>query len=144
MTGTTRRRLLVAGAAAGGAIAAPHVTRAQVTRWRMVTSWPKNLPGPGVTAQRLADRIAQVTAGQIEVELYAAGEIVSGLDVLDAVSSGTAHLGHTASFFWAGKMRAAAFFTTVPFGLTPPETHRMDRTWRWAGAVGRALRSLWR
>lgn len=121
MTGTTRRRLLVAGAAAGGAVAAPNLARSQVTKWRMVTSWPKNLPGPGVTAQRLADRIAQVTAGRIEVELYAAGEIVSGLEVLDAVSSGTAHLGHTASFFWTGKMRAAAFFTTVPFGLTPLE-----------------------
>ena len=90
-------------------------------KWRMVTSWPKNLPGPGVTAQRLADRIGQVTGGQVQVELYAAGELVSGLEVLDAVSNGTAQLGHTASFFWTGKMRASAFFTTVPFGLTPLE-----------------------
>ena len=122
MTRTNRRTLITSGAlAVAGVVAAPHVVRAQPVKWRMVTSWPKNLPGPGVTAQRLADRIAQVTGGQIEVELHAAGEIVSGLEVLDAVSSGTGHIGHTASFFWIGKMAAAAFFTTVPFGLTPPE-----------------------
>ncbi len=118
---TNRRTLLTAGAAAMGVLATPNIARAETVKWRMVTSWPKNLPGPGVTAQRLADRIAQVTAGHVEVELYAAGEIVSGLEVLDAVSNGTAHLGHTASFFWTGKMRAAAFYTTVPFGLTPLE-----------------------
>lgn len=122
MTRTNRRSLLAAGAAStAGVLAAPHLARSAPVRWRMVTSWPKNLPGPGVTAQRLADRIAQVTGGEIAVELHAAGELVSGLEVLDAVSNGTGQIGHTASFFWVGKMPAAAFFTTVPFGLTPLE-----------------------
>lgn len=122
MTSPNRRRFVTGGAlAATGVLVAPHVARAETVKWRMVTSWPKNLPGPGVTAQRLADRITQVTGGQVLIELYAAGELVSGLEVLDAVSNGTAQLGHTASFFWTGKMRASAFFTTVPFGLTPLE-----------------------
>jgi TRAP-type mannitol/chloroaromatic compound transport system substrate-binding protein len=109
-------------AAAAGALAAPAVARADTPlRWRMVTSWPRNLPGPGVTAQRLADRIAAMSGGRLEVQLFAAGELVPALEVLDAVQGGTAEMAHTASFFWAGKMPAAQFFTGVPFGLLPLE-----------------------
>ncbi|MGI9412315.1 MAG: ABC transporter substrate-binding protein, partial [Hyphomicrobiales bacterium] len=80
--------MISGGVAAAATVTLPNVARAESRTWRMVTSWPKNLPGPGVTAQRLADRIGQVTGGQIKVELYAAGELVSGLEVLDAVSNG--------------------------------------------------------
>lgn len=123
MTRLTRRGVMSgAGAGALAAVSAPAVARAQESiTWRMVTSWPKNLPGPGVTARRLTERIAAMSGGRLTVELYAAGEIVSGLEVFDAVARGAAQMGHTASFFWTGKARAAAFFTTVPFGLTPLE-----------------------
>ncbi len=121
MTGPSRRTLLGTGVAAVAGIAAPAVARGQTRKWRMVTSWPKNLPGPGVTAQRLADRITALSGGRIAVELYAAGELVSGLEVLDAVAGDLAEIGHTASFFWTGKMPAAAYFTATPFGLTPLE-----------------------
>ena len=53
--------------------------------------------------------------------MHAAGEIVPAFGVLDAVGNGVADIGHTAAFYWQGKMPAAAFFTTVPFGLTPSE-----------------------
>jgi len=121
MKKTTRRELL-AGAGAVGVLATPAVVRAQSPiTWRMVTSWPKNLPGPGITARRLGERIEAMSAGRLKVTLHAAGEIVSGLGVFDAVSGGVAEMGHTASFFWTGKMKAAAYFTAVPFGLTPLE-----------------------
>ncbi|MCB1884781.1 MAG: TRAP transporter substrate-binding protein [Geminicoccaceae bacterium] len=119
-----RRRSLVAGGAALAAapLAAPAVLRAQETRsWRMVTSWPKGLPGPGVTAARLARRIGDLSGGRIRVEVYGAGEIVPAFEVLDAVGAGTAELGHTAAVFWAGKSPIAPFFLAVPMGLTPPE-----------------------
>ncbi len=89
--------------------------------WKMVTSWPKNSPGPGVTAQRLADRITQLSGGRLTIKVFGAGEMVPALEVFDAVSRGTAELGHTASFFWRGKVPASVFFTTVPFGLTATE-----------------------
>jgi TRAP-type mannitol/chloroaromatic compound transport system substrate-binding protein len=122
MNAGTRRGLLLGGGAAG-ALAAPAVLRAQevAARWRMVTSWPRNLPGPGMNAQRLADRIGQLSAGRLTVQLFAAGELIPALQVFDAVYSGTAEMGHTASFYWAGKIPAASFFTTVPFGMTPAE-----------------------
>jgi TRAP-type mannitol/chloroaromatic compound transport system substrate-binding protein len=116
---TTRRKFIAAGVA--GALAAPTIVRAQTMKWRMVTSWPKRLPGPGMSAERIAERIAKLSGGRIDITVYAAGEIVPAFGVLDAVGNGVADLGHTAAFYWQGKMPAAAFFTTVPFGLTPGE-----------------------
>ena len=62
-----------------------------------------------------------MSEGRLEVEVFAAGEIVPAFAVLDAVSNGVAEMGHTASFFWAGKAPAAALFTTAPFGMSPVE-----------------------
>jgi TRAP-type mannitol/chloroaromatic compound transport system substrate-binding protein len=120
MTKLTRRNL-VGGAAAVATVAAPSVARAQGKRWRMVTSWPKRLPGPGMSAERVAERIAALSGGRLQITVSAAGEVVPAFEVLDAVGGGVAEIGHTASFFWQGKQPAAAFFTTVPFGLTPAE-----------------------
>lgn len=94
-----------------------------VYKWKMVTSWPANSPGTGAVAKRLAKRITELSDNRIQIQLYAAGELVGGLEVFDAVSRGTAELGHTASFFWQGKTPLAAFFTAVPFGLNPNQHH---------------------
>jgi TRAP-type mannitol/chloroaromatic compound transport system substrate-binding protein len=111
--------MLTAGATA--ALAAPAVARAQTRKWRMVTSWPKRLPGPGMSAERVAERIGALSGGRLEVTVHAAGELAPAFEVLDAVGRNVAEMGHTASFYWQGKEPAAAFFTTVPFGLTPIE-----------------------
>lgn len=118
---TTRRNILGAGAGAAALLAAPAMAKAQTLKWRMVTSWPKRLPGPGMSAERIAERIRTLSNGRIDITVYAAGEIVPAFGVLEAVGNGVADIGHTASFYWQGKMPAAAFFTTVPFGLTPSE-----------------------
>src|SRR5436305_9678239 len=115
------RRNLVRAAALAPALAAPSVARAQTKRWRMVTSWPKRLPGPGMSAERIAERIAALSGGRMQITVHAAGELTPAFEVLDAVGGGVAEMGHTASFYWQGKMPAAAYFTTVPFGLTPSE-----------------------
>ena len=111
---------MLAGSAALSALAAPAVAQTGI-EWRMVTSWPKNLPGPGVTAQRLADRIGAMSGGRLVVKLFAAGEIVPGLGTFDAVANGTAQMAHTAPLFWSRKFPAAPLFTAGPFGLTPIE-----------------------
>ncbi|HET9715258.1 MAG TPA: TRAP transporter substrate-binding protein [Pseudolabrys sp.] len=118
---TTRRNFHIAASAALGVLAMPAVGRAQVRKWRMVTSWPKRLPGPGMSAERIAERIRSLSGGKLDITVHAAGEVVPAFGVLDAVGNGVADLGHTASFYWQGKMPASAFFTTVPFGLTPHE-----------------------
>lgn len=111
------RRLFLAS---GAAIVGPAIARANVPRrWRMVTAWGRNLVGPGVTAERLARRINAMSDGALEVQLFAAGEIVPALSILDAVANDTVEMGHAAALFWAGKIPAAPLFTTVPFGLSP-------------------------
>jgi TRAP-type mannitol/chloroaromatic compound transport system substrate-binding protein len=119
---TTRRKFASGvAAAAAGVLAAPAIAKAQTVKWRMVTSWPKRLPGPGMSAERIAERVRALSGGRIDISVFAAGEVVPAFEVLDAVGNGVADIGHTAAFYWQGKMPAAAFFTTVPFGLTPSE-----------------------
>ncbi|MEM9630928.1 MAG: TRAP transporter substrate-binding protein [Pseudomonadota bacterium] len=119
----SRRSILGGSVAAGSiALAAPAVADERATiEWKLVTSWPKNLPGPGVTAQRIVDQVAKMSGGRFRIRLYSAGELVPALGVFDAVAAGTAQMAHTASFFWQGKIPASVYFTAIPFGLLPHE-----------------------
>ena len=127
MTKMTRRNVTRRNFARGGALglatalAVPALAQSGKMRWRMITSWPKRLPGPGMSAERVAERIGALSGGRLEISVSAAGEVVPALEVLDAVGSGVAEIGHTAAFYWQGKEPATAFFTTVPFGLLPNE-----------------------
>lgn len=95
--------------------------KAEVINWKMVTTWPKNFPGLGTGAEKLAKNITEMSGGRLNVKVYAAGELVPPLEVFDAVSRGTAEMGHGASYYWKGKAPAAQFFAAVPFGLTAQE-----------------------
>jgi len=94
---------------------------AESFQWKMVTAWPKNYPGLGTAAERLAERVKSMSNGRLSIKVYAAGELVPALEVFDAVSRGTAELGHGAAYYWKGKVPAAQFFTAVPFGLSSSE-----------------------
>ncbi|MGK5092766.1 TRAP transporter substrate-binding protein [Deltaproteobacteria bacterium TL4] len=100
----------------------PAVLGQQQYKWSMVTAWPKNFPGLGTGASRLAKAIETLSGGRISIKVYGAGELVPPFEVFDAVSKGTAQMGHSASYYWRGKIAAAQFFTTVPFGLTTTES----------------------
>jgi TRAP-type mannitol/chloroaromatic compound transport system substrate-binding protein len=131
----TRRRLFAAGASA---LLAPAWTAAPASaqaprRWRCVTSWLRNMPGPGVSARRLAERIALMSNGSLLIDVFGAGEIVPAFQVMDAVGQGSVEMGHTAAIFWGGKLPAAPLFTTQPFGFTP-----LEHT-AWLAADGQAL-----
>ncbi|MEM7046484.1 MAG: TRAP transporter substrate-binding protein [Pseudomonadota bacterium] len=119
-----RRTLLklgmLSGAVAASGLAAPAIAQGKRTL-KMVTTWPKNFPGLGTGAQRLADSIGEMTDGQIDVTLYAAGELVPAFESYDAVSSGTADMYHGADYYWQGKHKGFNFFTSVPFGMTADE-----------------------
>jgi TRAP-type mannitol/chloroaromatic compound transport system substrate-binding protein len=88
---------------------------------KMVTSWPKNFPGTGTGAARLAKRIEELSDGQISIKVYAAGELVGALECFDAVSQGKADMYHAAEYYWQGKSPAFNFFASVPMGLTANE-----------------------
>jgi TRAP-type mannitol/chloroaromatic compound transport system substrate-binding protein len=104
-------------------------------QWKMVTSWPTNFPGLGSGAARLAERITQASGGRITVKVFGSGELVPPFEVFDAVSRGTAEIGHSAAYYWKGKAPAAPFFAAVPFGLNAQEM----TSWLRAGGI-----ELWR
>lgn len=113
-----RRGVLAAAAAAG--LAAPAIAQGRM-EWRMVTSWPRNLPGTGSGANKVAERIAQATGGRITVRVHAAGEVVPAFGVFDAVSQGTVELYHSTPHFWFARSRAASIIGSFPFGLMTTE-----------------------
>jgi TRAP-type mannitol/chloroaromatic compound transport system substrate-binding protein len=89
--------------------------------WKLVTTWPKNLPGLGHTPEVFARMVDEMSGGRLKIRVYGAGEIVPAFEVFDAVSGGVAEMGHGASYYWKGKMPASVFFTAVPFGMTAQE-----------------------
>ncbi len=101
--------------------AAPTVQSQQRFKWKMVTTWPKDFPALGTGANNLAHSIEALSDGRLYVKVYGAGELVPASGVFDAVSGGTAEMGHGAAYYWKGKHEATQFFSAVPFGLNAAE-----------------------
>ena len=119
-----RRRTFIKNLGLGGLAAAaptfkPSVgwTQKKHHLWRMVTSWPKAMPILQTGAEYFARQVQHMSAGRLRIEVLAADEMVKALDVFDAVATGEAECGHSAAYYWASKIPAAQWFTTVPFGL---------------------------
>lgn len=92
-----------------------------IFEWKLVTTWPKNLPGLGSAPEDFARSVNEMSGGRLQISVYGAGEIVPAFEVFDAVSQGVAQVGHGAAYYWKGKIPAAIFFTAVPFGMTAQE-----------------------
>lgn len=85
--------------------------------WKMVTTWPPNFPIIGEACNKLADLIKTLSNSRIKIRVYGGGELVPALEAFDAVKNGVAELGSGSPYYWAGKIPAAQFFSTVPFGM---------------------------
>ena len=127
-TGTgMKRRYFVGGLAAAASVAAcsqetprcdsANGKSAETFKWSCVTSWPPRFPGLGIAVNNLADRIAAASAGRLKIKVYGGGELVPAFEVFDAVSRGVVEMGHDASYYQKGKVDAAQYFTSIPFGL---------------------------
>jgi len=93
----------------------------QTYQWKLVTSWPKNFPGLGKAPETFARYVQDMSGGRLKIKVYGAGELVPGFEVFDAVSQGTAQMGHAGSYYWKGKMPASTIFTAIPFGMNATE-----------------------
>ena len=124
-----KRREFIGGLGGGAALAActPQtqeqgvVSTAERFSWKLVTTWLPNFPGLGTGVNTLARYIREMSAGRLEITIYAAGELVPAFEIFDAVSQGSAEMGHGAAYYWRGKSEAAQFFATIPFGLNAHE-----------------------
>lgn len=130
-----RRNFLAAGAATPALLAAPAVVRgASKHDWKLVTSLPKKLPGPGLSSLRWAERLTKMSGGELNVTVYGGGELVPPFGTQEAVENGTAQVYHGSGSWFAGRHIAHSFFTSAPFGATPDEMH----AWMYYGG-GQAL-----
>lgn len=124
-----KRREFIGGLGGGAALAActPQTEQQGVSSsaerfsWKLVTTWLPNFPGLGTGVNTLARYIQEMSAGRMEITIYAAGELVPAFEVFDAVSQGSAEMGHGAAYYWRGKSEAAQFFATIPFGMNAHE-----------------------
>ncbi len=140
----SRRRLIgtlggaatVAACGPASETTGPAVTGGETFNWKLVTTWPPNFPGLGTGVNTLARYIEEMSAGRIRIQVYAAGELIPALEVFDAVSRGTAEMGHGAAYYWRGKSEAAQFFATIPFGMS---AHEMNGWLYYGGGL-----ELWR
>ncbi|MAS42787.1 MAG: ABC transporter substrate-binding protein [Rhodobacteraceae bacterium] len=118
------RRQFLTGAALGGVaaagLAAPAIAQSR-KEMIIVSTWGRDFPGLGTSAQRLAARITELTEGRIVTQYFAAGERVGAFDSFDEVASGNAQAYIAADYYWIGKHPAWGYFTSVPFGMTNSE-----------------------
>ena len=86
-------------------------------KWKMVTTWPPGLDVLQEGCERLAKRIGELSDGRLQIQVFAAGELVPPFESFQAVSDGTVEVGSGASYYWAGKEPATQWFAAVPFGM---------------------------
>jgi TRAP-type mannitol/chloroaromatic compound transport system substrate-binding protein len=139
-----RRRDFLARAGAGlaaGAAAAPAFAQGEPhIRWRMASSFPKSLDTLYGTAEQIGARVSKITDGRFEIRVFAAGEIVPPLQVMDAVQNGTVECGQTAGYYYVGKNPAYAFDTALPFGMNC----RQQNAWMYYGGGLELMRELFK
>lgn len=123
------RRHFIAGAGAAGiagilqAAAPPAVHAQKRVRWKMVTTWSPKAPAVGEAAALIARRVSELTEGKFQIKVFGGGELVPPLGIFDAVTKGTAEVGHSAAYYWAGKVPAAQFFAAVPWGMNAQQVN---------------------
>ena len=132
-----KKATLGAGAAA---LAAPALGQSLPTlNWRLVSSFPKSLDTLYGTPEVFANSLRKATDGKFNVKVFAAGEVVPALQVLDAVQNGTVECGHTASYYYLGKNSSFIFDTAAPFGMTA----RQQTAWMLQGNGMKLMRELY-
>ena len=132
------------GTAAGAALLATQ-TSAQTgglptVNWRLAASWPKSLDTLYGGAELIGKRVAAATGGKFNIKVFAAGEIVGGLQVLDAVQNGTVECGHTATYYFFGKDPTFAFSCAIPFGMNA----RQQNAWMYHGGGLELMREFFK
>ena len=133
-----RRQFLQAATAgvAAAAIAKPAIAQSSPNlKWRLTASWPKSLDTLFGACETIAKYVAEATDNKFQIQTFAAGEIVPGLQVLDAVQNGTVEMGHSAQYYYIGKDPTWALFCAVPFGLNA----RQQNAWFYDGGAQKLM-----
>src|SRR5213082_273494 len=129
------------GAAGAATMSAPAIAQSMPEiKWRMPTSWPKSLDTLYGGAEMMCKVVAEATDNKFQIQTFAGGEIVPGLQVLDAVQNGTVEIGHTASYYYFGKDPTFTFGSAVPFG----PNMRINQAWYTLGGGREVLNEFYK
>ena len=127
---------LGAGAATGAALAAPAIAQsAPQIRWRMTSSFPKSLDITYGAGELFCRYVSELTDGNFTIQQFAAGELVPGLQALDAVQNGSVEMAYTGMLFYVGKDPTFALGAAVPFMLNPRAQHGWYLSRWWPGPL---------
>jgi TRAP-type mannitol/chloroaromatic compound transport system substrate-binding protein len=119
-----------AAGAAATAVASPAIAQSSPEiKWRLTSSFPKSLDTIYGGAAEVAKYVAEMTDNKFQIQVFAAGEVVPGLQALDATSNGTVEMCHTVSYYYVGKDPTFAIYASVPFGLNA----RQQNSWWYQG-----------
>ncbi|OPY96534.1 ABC transporter substrate-binding protein [Bradyrhizobium sacchari] len=119
-----------AAGAAATAVASPAIAQSSPEiKWRLTSSFPKSLDTIYGGGEQVAKYVAEMTDNKFQIQVFAAGEVVPGLQALDATSNGTVEMCHTVSYYYVGKDPTYAIFASVPFGLNA----RQQNSWLYQG-----------
>jgi TRAP-type mannitol/chloroaromatic compound transport system substrate-binding protein len=136
-----RRKFLTTAAvgAAASTIAAPAIAQTMPEiKWRLASSFPKSLDTIYGGAEVMAKRVAEITDNKFQIRVFAGGEIVPGLQVLDGVQNGTIECGHTVSYYYVGKDATFGFDASMPFGTNA----RQQNAWLYHGGGLQLMREF--
>ncbi len=97
----------------------PYINFNKTYRWKMTTTWPPNFPIVGEGCKMFSDWVRTMSGGRMDITVYGAGELIPAFEGFDAVSNGAIEMNHGAAYYWAGKLPAGQFMSTVPFGINP-------------------------
>src|ERR1700724_1160116 len=144
--GTMKRRQFLRAASLAAATAATAVAKPAIAqsmpelKWRLTSSYPKSLDTIYGASEAFAKAVAEASDNKFQIQVFAAGEIVPGLQAADAVQNGTVEMCHTASYYYFGKDPTFAFGTAVPFGLNS----RMQTAWMYFGGGMELMNDLYK
>src|SRR3984893_7662168 len=128
-----KRRTFLKTAGAGiaaSALAAPAIAEsAPEIKWRLTSSFPKSLDTLYGGSEVFAKSVAEMTDNKFQIQVFAAGENVPGLQALDATAHNTVEMSHTVAYYYVGKDPTFAIYASVPFGLNA----RMQNSWWYQG-----------
>jgi TRAP-type mannitol/chloroaromatic compound transport system substrate-binding protein len=137
-----REFLRAAGVGLGAAaVAKPAIAQSMPEiKWRMTSSFPKSLDTIYGASEIFAKAVAEATDNKFQIQIFAAGELVPGLQASDAVTNGTVEMCHTASYYYVGKDPTFAFGTALPFGLN----QRMIDAWMFSGGGAELMNEFYK
>ena len=116
--------------AAVAAVASPAIAQSSPEiKWRMTSSFPKSLDTIFGAGEQFVKQVAEMTDNKFQIQVFSAGEIVPGLQALDAASDGTVEACHTVAYYSWGKDPTFALGAAVPFALSA----RAHNAWQYHG-----------